>query len=431
VIRKAVACTVSLILVAGLFADDWPQFRGPRRDGVSLEKGLLAEWPADGPKLAWTFDAAGVGYSGPAIVGDRLYMAGGRDESDGLFALDLKGDKPKELWSAKIGPLFTWKGNQWNTGPNATPTVDGDSVYALGGGGDLICVAAADGKERWRLNLPNDLGGEVNPIGGDPNAAPFGWGYASAPLVDGDKLICTPGGPKGLLAALDKKSGKVLWRSKEVQDQAPYASPVIAEVGGVRQIIQVTNLGIYGVAVDDGRLLWSYRREPAYDDVVIATPIVHDNFVFTSVGFQQGCDLIKLVSDGKSIKVLKIMSNKSIQNRDGGMVLVDGHVYGHSENRGWFCMELATGKIAWTERNKLGHGSVTAAGGRLYCCGEESGPVVLLEPSANGWVEKGRLKLPRESDKRKPSGRLWTQPVIANGRLYIRDQELLFAFDLK
>jgi outer membrane protein assembly factor BamB len=309
--------------------------------------------------------------------------------------------------------------------------VDSDAVYALGGRGDLVCVAAADGKERWRVNLPNDLGGEVNPIGGDPTAAPQGWGYSWAPLVDGDRLICVPGGPKGLLAALDKKSGKVLWRSKDVSDQAPYSSPVFAEIGGVRQVIQVTNLGIYGVAVDDGRLLWSYRREPPYDDVVIATPIVHDNFVFATVGFQQGCDMIKLVPDGKAIKVEKIFSNRSIQNRDGGVVLVDGHVYGHSENRGWFCVEFPSGKLAWTERDKLGRGSVTVAGGRLYCCAESGGEVVLLEPSPQGWSEKGRLKLPRESEKRKPSGRLWTHPVIANGKLYIRDQELLFCFDVK
>jgi outer membrane protein assembly factor BamB len=424
--------------VALLFAsvvlrgDDWPQFRGPRRDGVSRETGLRAEWPKDGPPLKWQFDGAGVGYSGPAVVGERLYMSGGRDGSDCVFALDLKGEQPKELWSAKIGPLFTWKGNQWNAGPNATPTVDGDGVYALGGRGDLLCVAAADGKERWRVNLPSDLGGEVNPIGGgaeDPT--PLGWGYAAAPLIDGERLICVPGGPKGLLAALDKKTGKVLWRSKDVADQAPYSSPVLAEIGGVRQVIQVTNYGIHGVAVDDGRLLWSYRREPAYDDVVIATPIVHENYVFATVAFQQGCDLIKLAAAGKEIKVEKVFSNRSIQNRDGGVVLVDGHLYGHSENRGWFCVEFPSGKIAWTERNKLGRGSVTAAGSRLYCCAENGGAVVLLEPSPQGWSERGRFTLPKESSKRKPSGGLWTHPVIANGRLYIRDQELLFCYEIK
>ena len=424
---------VILALTAlALSAADWPQFRGPRRDGVSSETGLRREWPASGPPLVWTFDKCGLGYSGPAIVGDRLYFSGGRGDSEFVIALDISGNSAKEIWSAKIGPLFTWKGNSWNMGPNATPTVDGELLFALGGHGDFLCVETATGKERWRVNLPRDLGGEVNPIGGglkDPT--PLGWGYAWAPLVDGEQLICVPGGKQGLLAGLNKKTGKVLWRSKDVTDQATYSSPLIAEVGGVRQVIQVLNSGIVGVAVNDGRLLWRYHRSPEYDDVVIATPIVHDNHVFATVGFEQGCDLIKLAAQGNDTKVDKVYSNKSIQNRDGGVVLVSGHLYGHAENQGWFCQEFATGKIVWSERDKLGRGSITSADGLLYCCSEKVGKVALVEASPQGWNEKGRFKLPQESKNRRPSGGLWTHPVIANGRLYVRDQELLFCFDLK
>ena len=421
-----------LVALLGLCAADWPQYRGPQRDGVSRETGLLPTWPEGGPKKVWTFASAGLGYSGPAIVGEKLYMCGGRSDSDIVFCLNLRGDSPRESWAVKVGPLFTWNGNNWNAGPNVTPTVDGDYVYALGGAGDLVCVEASTGTAVWRKNLPREMGAEVNPIGGGAEEpTPLGWGFAWAPLVDGDRLICVPGGKQGLLAALDKKTGKLLWRTKDVTDQASYSSPVLAEIGGLRQVVQVTNHRIVGVAVDDGRLLWSYVREPAYDDVVIATPIVRDNFVFSSVGFQQGCDLIKLVPNGKTIAVEKIISDKSVQNRDGGMVLVGDHVYGHSENGGWFCMEFKTGKIVWSERDKLGRGSITAVDGKLICCSEMGGTVVMIDATPKGWTELGRFKLGQQSKERRPSGGMWTHPVVANGRLYIRDQELLSCYELK
>jgi outer membrane protein assembly factor BamB len=413
-------------------AADWPQFRGPNRDGVSTETGLLKEWPKDGPALLWSYKDAGVGYSGPAIIGERLYLTGGRGDSEFVFALDLSAHPPKELWAAKIGPLFQWKGNSWNEGPNATPTIDGELLYALGGGGELVCVETADGKVRWRKNMPRDFSGEVNPIGGGAEEpTPLGWGYAWSPLVDGDQLICIPGGPKGLMAALNKKTGELVWRCKDAKDQAPYSSPVIAEIGGVRQYVQSVNSGIVGIAAKDGKLLWAYQRDPAYDDVVIANPIVQGNRVFATVGFGQGFDLIEISNEGGSFKTQKVLSSKSIQNKLGGVVLVDGHLYGHSESGGWFCHVFKTGANVWSERTKIGPGSVTFADGRLYCCAEKGGIVVLLEASPKGWNEKGRFKLPQESKLRKPNGLMWVHPVIANGRLYIRDQEFLMCFDVR
>lgn len=422
-----------LLIAVPAVAADWPQYRGPNRDGVSRETGLLQTWPPGGPRLLWTYADAGVGYAGPAVVGDRLYTAGGRGDSEYVIALDLKGagGAPKELWAVKIGPLFTWKGNSWNAGPNVAPTVDGESVYALGGFGDLVCVEAATGQEKWRVNLPRDLGGAVNPIGGgldDPT--PLGWGYASAPLIDGDKLICVPGGKRGLFAALDKKTGKVLWRSTDVTDQASYSSPLVAEIGGTRQYIQATNTGIVGVSAADGKLLWAYKRAAAYDDVVIATPVVKDDMVYASVGFGEGCDLIRVAAKGGQFAVEKLYSTKDVQSRDGGVVLVGDHLYGHSEKGGWVCQEFKTGKVVWSEPG-IGRGSVTAADGRLYCVAEKGGTVALVEPNLDGWKEAGKFKLPRESKLRKPSGGLWTHPVVANGRLYVRDQELLFCFDIK
>ncbi len=434
---KRGAALIALVSLAGvaLLGADWPQYRGPARDGTSSETGLRKEWPNGGPSLLCTFSELGLGYSGPAVVGDRVYISCGRGDSEFLVALDLKDvatGKMTELWSARIGPIFTWKGNEWNKGPNATPTVDGHYVYALGGFGDLICVESATGKEIWRKSLPRDFGGEVNPVGGGATEpTPLGWGYSAAPLVDGEQLICVPGGPKGLLAALNKRTGELIWQSKDVTDQASYSSPVATEMGGVRQYIQVVNGGILGVAAKDGKSLWTYRREPAYDDVVIATPIVQGDTIFSSVGFDQGCDLIKVSGNGGEFKVEKVMSNKSVQNRDGGMVRVGDHVYGYSENKGWFCMDLKSGRVVWSEKRKLGRGSLTFADGNLYCCAEKGGDMALVEASPNGWNERGRLKLPRESENRRPSGGLWTHPVIANGRLYIRDQEFLYCYDLK
>src|SRR5215472_12078953 len=229
---------VAVVMTLPLMAADWPQFRGPNRDGVSKETGLLKEWPKGGPKLLWTFKKAGAGYSCPAVVGDRLYTMGARDADEYLICLDIKDPAAvTEVWAVKIGPTFTFTGNIWGDGPRATPTVDAGLVYCLGGFGDLVCVDADEGDLKWRKSMLKDLGGQVNPIGGGPGEGKpdepqLGWGYTWSPLVDGDRLICIPGGPEGTVAALDKKTGTVLWRSKDLKEQCCYASPILAEVGG-------------------------------------------------------------------------------------------------------------------------------------------------------------------------------------------------------
>lgn len=419
-----------LIYSLPLLAADWPQYRGPQRTDISQETGLLSTWPKGGPTLLWTYNNAGVGYSGPAIVGERLYTMGGRGQEEFVFALDLKNVKDgsiSEAWAAKLGPLFTWKGNNWSAGPSATPTVDGDVLYALSGMGDLVCVETANGKERWRKNLPKDLDAEVNPIGGGP--AKLGWGFTWSPLVDGDRLICTPGGPKGTVAALDKKTGQLLWRSKELTDQCSYASPQTAVIHGVRQYVVLTNLGLAGVSAQDGQLLWSYKRQPRYTTEVVNIPLVQDNLVYATVGAGNGCDLIKLDLEDKKFKVETVYSNKNFQNHHGGVVLRDGHVFG-SVQQGWACQELKEGKVVWTEK-KMRPGSITFADGHFYCYCEFTGEAALVELSTKEWKEKGRFTIPQKSKLKKPSGQIWTPPVVANGRLYLRDQELLFCFDVK
>ena len=431
---RPLTCLLALSLITPITADDWPQYRGPNRDARSAETGLLQEWPEAGPKLLWSKDDLGIGYAGPSIVGDRLYTCVGRKDGEYLIALDLAAvseGKAGDLWATKIGPVFTWEGNAWNAGPNIAPTVDGDLVFALGGFGDLICANAKSGEVVWRLNLPEKLGGEVNPIGGGlSRPTPLGWGYAGAPLVDGDRLICVPGGKRGQVAALDKKTGELLWQSKEAAGQATYSAPMIAEFGGVRQYVQLTHGGMIGVKAENGELLWEYERGRAYQDVVISAPLVADGSVYASAGFGEGCDLVRVTSTGGKFSAKAAYSKKAFQSRDGGVVLVDGHVYGYSETGGWACQNLRSGEIVWSDRRSLGRGSIAFADGRLYCRAESGGEVVLLEPSTKGWSEKGRFTLPKESDARRPSGRAWTHPVIADGKLYLRDQSLLFCYDI-
>ncbi len=419
-----------LVLTVQTLADDWPQYRGPRRDDVSAEKGLLQSWPKEGPKLLWTYTNCGVGYSGVAVVGDRLYTMGGRGEKEYLIELDcktVKNGSVSEGWALEVGPLFTFESNQWSAGPSASPTVDGDLIFAVGGNGDLVC-ANAYGKKMWQKNLPRDLEAQVNPIGGGPKN--LGWGFTASPLVDGDNLICIVGGPKGTVAALDKKTGKEVWRSTDLKDQAAYTSPILAEFDGVRQYVVLTNQGLAGIAAKDGKVLWSYRRMPAYGTEVVNSPVVHGSFVFATVGSGQGCDLIRIVRDGGQFKAEKVYANKNMANHHGNVVRVGENIYGFSDGKGWTCLALQLGDIVWSER-KLPAGSMTCADGRFYCYSENDGTVALIEVSKEGWKEHGRFKIPQSSKLRKPRGGIWTPPVVANGKLYLRDQDLLFCYDVK
>jgi len=403
-------------LTAPSWAADWPQWRGPERTDISKETGLLKSWPEGGPKLLWKYEDAGIGYSGPAIVGDRLYTMGAREDKEYVYALDVKTGK--EVWSTEIGPLFNDRA-QYGPGPRGTPTVDGGVLYTLSGQGNLACVDSAAGKKQWLKNLVNDLGGRTP-----------GWGYSESPLIDGDKVVCSPGGGEGTIAALDKKTGEKIWQSKDLTDPMGYSSIIIAEVGGVRQYIQKTMKGLAGVAADDGRLLWHFLQ-PSYRTAVIPTPVFHDNYVYATAGYGAGCNLLKLSPDGPNgTKEEEVYANKNMDNKHGGVVLVDGYIYGWTDHgNAWICQDFKTGKVVW-ESKKLGRGSITCADGLLYCYGERDGTCVLIEASPEGWKEKGRFTIPEQSPYRSPNGGVWTHPVVANGRLYLRDQNLLFCYDV-
>ncbi len=419
------ACVVGSLAAP---AADWPQWRGPARDGTSPEKGLLKEWPKGGPELLWTYDKAGIGYSGPAVVGGKMYVLGARDGTDLVIALDADG---KELWTAKIGKMYDSKGNSFTAGPNATPTVDGEVLYALGSQGDLVCVELAGGKERWRKNLMKDLGAFVNGITSPNPESGMGWGLSWSPLVDGDRLVCTPGGKKGLFAALDKKTGEVLWQSKDVPQEATYSSPLAAEVGGVRQYIALTQDGAAGVDAKTGGLLWEYRRAMAFPDVVCPTPILQGDKLYITAGWGGGCELLQLKPDGKKFKAVSVYENRMIGSKQGGVVLVDGLVFGYHEDRSWVCQDFATGDVKWeSNRRAIGNGSLIAADGMLYCLSEK-GIAALVAASPEKYQEKGRFTLPQQSEHRKPNGKVWTVPVVSGGRLYLRDQEFIFCYKVK
>jgi hypothetical protein len=405
------------LLLAGMtaFATDWPQWRGPQRTDISKETGLLKEWPKDGPGLAWTFREAGAGYSGFAVVGDRLYSCGADEKDEYIFALSTKDGS--KLWSTVFDTRFDNK--PWGDGPRCTPTFDNGLLYALSGSGTLVCVKAENGDKVWSVSLVKDLGGNRP-----------GWGYCESPLIDGDKLVCTPGGGKGTFAALDKKTGEVIWQSKKLHDGAAYSSIIAAEIGGVRQYINMTSAGEAAVAASDGGLLW--QSDIAQNGTaIIPTPLVLDNQVFVTSGYGAGCGLLKITKGEDKFTAEKVYSNKDMENHHGGVILIDGYIYGHSNSKGWMCMDFKTGEVKWSS-NGIGKGSLTCADGMLYCYSEGNGTVALVEPSPTAkWSVKGTFEIPEKTQMKPKNGAIWTHPVVANGKLYLRDQDLIFCYDVK
>lgn len=391
----------------GAAAGDWPQWRGPNHDDVSKETGLLKKWPAGGPKRVWVNEDAGLGYSGFSVVGGKLYTMGLFDAEEKVICLDAATGK--RLWDATVGPIFK---NGWGDGPRASPTVAGGMVYATGGNGDLVCVNAESGKQVWSVSLAKDLGGKVQ-----------SWGYTESPLVDGELVIVTPGGGKGTLAALNAKTGKLVWQTSDVSENAQYSSVIPIDHGGQRQFVQLLMNSVVGVS-KEGKVLW--KSDFPGKTAVIPTPIYSDGQVYVAAGYGVGCKALKL--DGST--VTEVYSNTNMVNHHGGVILIDGALYGHSDKGGWTCQDFKTGEIVWQDKG-VGKGAVTSADGMLYCLGESDGTVALVEVSKKGWEEKGSFKLEATSSQRNPKGKIWTHPVISNGKLYLRDQEFISCYDVK
>lgn len=390
-------------------AGDWPQWRGENRDDVSTETDLLQRWPSKGPKQVWVFDDAGMGYSGYSIVGNTLYTIGARDAEEFVIAVDVATGEEK--WSTAVGIILL---NGWGDGPRSTPTVDGDRVYAMAGKGNLVCLNAADGKKRWTVSMTEDLGGEIQK-----------WGYTESPLIEGDLVICTPGGKQGTLAALDKMTGKTKWQTKDWTDNAQYASPIAVDWNGARQIIQLTMKNVAGVEAESGDVLWTQEFPGAV--AVIPTPIFSEGRVFVAAGYKVGCMAVSL---GSGNEIEELYSNKDMVNHHGGVILFDGHLYGYSDGGGWTCMEFDSGDVKWQEKKALGKGAIHYADGCFYLLEEKTGTVVLIDASPRGWEEKGRFVLEPQSEERNTKGKVWTHPVVSNGKLFLRDQQYLHCYDV-
>lgn len=411
--RFLLSLVLALALTPTLLAADWPMFRGADRTGVSSDKGLLKSWPKDGPALAWKATGLGVGFSSVAIHGDKVFTMGDVKNECQLFGIDrAKGEK---LWALKVGA----SGGNY-AGPRCTPATDGEFVFAVGQHGDLVCAAAKDGKEVWRKSLTKDFGGESG-----------GWNYTESPLLDGDNLIVTPGGNKAAMVALKKKTGEQVWAGVVPGgDTAGYASPVVANFGDVKQYVTLMANGLTSFAAKDGKLLWRYGTKDnrfGGNTANIPTPIITGEYVFASAGYGRGGALVKVTKDGDAFKTDEVYWRRDLNNKHGGVILVGDKLYGDSDDSGrpW-CAELKTGKVLWSRDGGKGSGSasLTAADGKLFIRYAD-GYVVLADATAKEYEELSAFKVPNAR------GNCWAHPVVLDGKLYVRELDTLFVYDVK
>jgi outer membrane protein assembly factor BamB len=396
---------------------DWPQWRGPERNGISQERGLLKQWPAEGPKLLWQVNDIGDGYSTPAVVGTRIYLMSNRGfENEFVQALSTQDGKP--IWTTRVGNVGNAQDFLYSKA-RSTPTVDGDFIYALSSDGDLACLETSSGKVRWQKSIKKEFDGK-----------PGFWAYAESPLVDGEVVVVTPGGTEATMVALNKKTGAVIWKSAVPGgDPAGYASAIVVQAGGRKQYVQFLSKGIVGVDAKTGQFLWRYG-EVAKGMAQMVTPVARDGYVY---GGAQGIGggAVRLKSDRGGVAAEQVYFARGLPNNIGGSVLVGDYLYGTS-GRGLVAVEFTTGKVKW-QAESIGGGSVAYADGLLFLHGE-NGEVALVEATPEAYREKGRFTPPVQPQRKKLGPypeKAWTYPAIANGRLYIRDIGTLWAYDIK
>ena len=399
VIATTLAAAVSIVTAA-----DWPQWRGPNRDGVSAEKGLLKAWPQQGPPLAWKAQGAGEGYSSFATANGRLYTLGARGGSEYVMAFDAASGK--KLWEVEHGRRFS---NDRGDGPRGTPTIDGAQLYAYGASGDLSAMDAATGKVIWKVNVLRQFGGSN-----------INWGLSESPLVLSDRVLVNAGGRGASIVALKKSDGSVIWKSES--DEAGYSSAVTQRIGSTEQAVFFTATRALGVNVADGRLLWSYDKV-ANRTANIATPIVRGNKVFVSSDYGTGAALLEMSASGNGVSAREVYFTNDMRNHHASSVLIGDHLYGFSSAI-LTAMRFDNGQLAWRDRS-VGKGSLVFADERLYLF-SENGVVGLAEANPTAYREHGRFSLPRAS-----SLPTWSHPIVSNGRLYLRDQDAIYAYDVR
>lgn len=389
-------------------AGSWPQFLGPNRDNLSAETGLLKKWPSSGPPQHKLITGLGVGFSNLAIEDGVVYTMGNVGEREFAFAFNLESGE--KIWEFDNASAYH---NGFGDGPRGTPTLDGDFVYVLGGGGDLACLDRKSGQSSWKKNITREFGSGVP-----------GWGICESVLIDGDHLVCTPGGNGAVLVKLDKKTGEVVWKAATPNgDRTGYASMIAVDVGGVKQYVQFMAGGVIGIRADDGQYLWR-DDSSANGTANCCAPVFDDNMVFTASGYGKGASMVQLASRGKETAARFGYHTNDLKVHHGGLVLVNGHVYGTNDPGILTCVELKTGKTKWQNRS-VGKGSVTFADGNLVVR-SEGGPVALVQASPGAYNELGKFNQPDRS--RSPA---WTYPVVCDGKLFLRDQDKLFIYDVK
>jgi outer membrane protein assembly factor BamB len=411
--KRVTAIAMVLIVAADAWAIDWPQWRGPHRDGISKETGLLKEWPQEGPRLVWQKKDLGDGYSTPAVVGDRIYLLGNKGLDD-EFVQVLNAADGDPIWSSTLGKVGNPDQKPPYPAARSTPIVDGEVLFVLGSDGDLACLDRKTGQPRWKKNLRTDFGGK-----------PGEWAYAESPLIDGDVLVCTPGGSDATIVALKKHTGDLIWKSAIPEgDDAAYSSVVISNAAGVKQYVQFLGKGLVGVDAANGKMLWRYDRTAQNSPANIPTPVVYGDYVYTASG-RGGGALVKITSDSGTLKAEEVYHKPDLPKAIGGAVVVGKYLYGASD--ALMCVELLTGDVKWRERG-IGAASVCYADGDLYLHGE-NGDVALVAATPDGYDEKGRFTPPDQPDRGK--SKAWAYPVVANGKLYIFDWGTLWCYDVK
>lgn len=409
---------VAAALLAGLslstVAEDWPQWRGPTRDGISAETGLLREWPDGGPKLLWRITDAGSGYSTPAVSGDRLYLLGNRGLNDEFVQARAAADG-RLVWSTHLGKVGQPEQKPNYPGARSTPTVEGDWLYVLGSDGDLACLDTVAGEARWRRHLRTDFGGK-----------PGVWAYSESPLIDGDKLVCAPGGEAAAILALNKHTGEVIWKCAiQGGDEATYASTIVTSIGDVKQYVQCLKQGLTGVDAATGRLLWRFSdTADLKSGGYIQTPVARDGLVYSSAGLVGGA-VARVQAKPGGWSAEAVYFSKKLPIGIGGVVLRGDFMYG-AAGQTLQCVEYATGDVRWEDRC-IGAASICVAEGRLYLHGE-NGDVALVEATPEGYREKGRFTPADQPDRDR--SKAWTYPVVANSRLYLRDLDHLRCYDI-
>lgn len=380
---------------------EWPQWRGPKRDGHSPDVGLLKAWPPGGPRLVWKATGIGEGFSSVAVCKGMVYTTGDVGQDLVLTCLDMNGNT---RWQVRHGPRWTSD----PTGSRGSPVVDGDRLYLLSAHGLLKCYDAATGAEKWKVDLPRDLGGNQQ-----------GWGYAESPLVYGNMLVLTPGG-RNCIAALNKETGQPLWTSTGLSDPAHHSSCIAVEFQGHPMIVQMVGGGMVAVDARNGQFLWRCNR--AVGGAACASPVYADGYCFGATGYGNGGACVKLSVEGGVVRGQQVWETKEMISHHGGYLILNGYLYGNHLD-GWNCLELATGRKVWGGRG-VGKGSLCYADGMLYTFGEGGGRMGLVRATPEGFEQTGQLQV----EGRGPS---WAYPVVVGGRLYLRYSDNLYCFDVR